>query len=129
MKAWIAAAAALGGLIASGPIPAADGGDGSKFFSSCKGLLNYWDGKPVEANYDAGAMGYCAGVIHGVRISLQVLSRELKDGYPRLCLPDDYVEADGVRAVVKYIEENPDKLTFKEGFIVMFALRSAYPCK
>ncbi|WP_095193329.1 Rap1a/Tai family immunity protein [Pseudomonas sp. Irchel 3A7] len=129
MKAWIATAAALVGLMASGTAPAVDEGDGAKFFSSCKGLLNYWDGKPAEAKYDAGAMGYCVGVVHGVRTSLQVLSRELKEGYPRLCLPDDYVEQDGVRAVVKYIAENPDKLTFKDGFITMFALRSAYPCK
>lgn len=129
MKAWIAVAAALGGLMASGTVLAVDGGDGAKFFSSCKGLLNFWDGKPSEANYDAAAMGYCVGVIHGVRTSLQILNRELKDDYPRLCLTDDYVEQEGVRAVVKYLAEHPDKLTFKDVTITMLALRSAYPCK
>jgi hypothetical protein len=127
LKAWIAASTVFLGLTANVTVLADDGG--AKFFSSCKGLINFWDGKQSEVNYDAAAMGYCVGVVHGVRASFQVLSRELKEGYSGLCLPDDYVEQDGVRAVVKYITENPDKLTFKEGFITMFALRSTYPCK
>lgn len=80
--AWIAVAVALAGVLASNTVLAADGGDGAKFFSSCKGLINYWDGKPSEAKYDAAAMGYCVGVIHGVRGTLQILSEGVKDGYP-----------------------------------------------
>jgi hypothetical protein len=127
VKTWIAAAAVFCGLTANVTVLADDGG--AKFFSSCKGLLNFWDGKPLEANYDAGAMGYCVGVVHGVRGSLQVLGGELKDGHLRVCLPEDYIEQAGVRAVVKYLGEHPEKLTHEDVTITMLALRSAYPCK
>lgn len=129
MKAWIAAAAVFCGLTASVKVLAVDGGDGGKFLSSCKGLLNFWDGKSLEASYDAGAMGYCVGVVHGVRGTLQILGSELKDDRLRICLPGDYMEQAGVRAVVKYLDEHPDKLAHKEVTITMLALRSAYPCK
>ena len=127
--AWIAVAVALAGVLASSTVLAADGEDGAKFFSSCKGLINYWDGKPSEANYDAAAMGYCVGVIHGVRGTLQILSEGVKDGYPRVCLTADYVEQEGVRTVVKFLEEHPDKLKLKDVTITMLALGAAYPCR
>ena len=127
MKAWIAASTVFLGLTANVAV-LADGG-GAKFLSSCKGLLNFWDGKPSEANYDAGAMGYCVGVIHGVRGALQILGSELKDGHLRVCLPEDYMEQAGVRAVVKYLGEHPDKLVQKDVTITMLALRSEYPRK
>ena len=128
MKTWMAVGVVLAALQASGTVFADDGGDGVKFVKSCKGLLRYWDGKPSETDY-AGAMGYCVGVVHGVRGTLQILGGELKDDRLRVCLPDDYIEQAGVRAVVKYLDEHPEKLTSLVVSVTMLALRSSYPCK
>lgn len=129
MKTWMAVGVVLAALQASGTVFADDGGDGVKFVKSCKGLLRYWDGKPSETDYDAGAMGNCVGVVHGVRGTLQILGGELKDDRLRVCLPDDYIEQAGVRAVVKYLDEHPEKLTSLVVSVTMLALRSSYPCK
>ncbi|VVM45350.1 Rap1a/Tai family immunity protein [Pseudomonas fluorescens] len=129
MKTWMAVGIVLAAMQASGTVYADDSGDGVKFLKSCKGLLNYWDGKPTEASYDAGAMGYCVGVVRGVRGTLQILGSELKDGRLRVCLPEDYTEQAGVRSVVNYLDDHPEKLTSLVESVTMLALRSSYPCR
>lgn len=128
MKAWMGMVL-LAGALANGTVLAADVEGGMKFFKSCRGLLNYWNGKPVEANYDAAAMGYCVGVVHGVRASLQYLEGWLKNDHAKVCLPASYEEAMGVQAVVKFLDDHPDEVKKDAALITMLALKSEYPCR
>jgi putative intracellular protease/amidase len=128
MKAGMAGAAVLAGTMATA-IALADADDGARFLNSCKSVVSHWDGRQLTANDNIADMGYCVGVVHGVRGALQFVSGGVKDGYPRVCLTEKYLEQEGVRTVVKFLEEHPDKLKYKDVLITMLALSAAYPCK
>lgn len=128
MKVEVAAMIALVGMSASGTVNAEDGGEGLKFLNGCKGLLSFWDGKPLTADADAAAMGYCVGVVNGVRGTLQNLKGGMKNDHAQLCLPADYVESMGIKTVVRFLERYPDKLKSNAVLITMLALQAEYPC-
>ncbi|SCW88564.1 MULTISPECIES: Rap1a/Tai family immunity protein [unclassified Pseudomonas] len=128
MKVELAAVIVLVGMLASGTVNAEDGGEGLKFLNGCKGLLSFWDGKLLTADADVAAMGYCVGVVNGVRGTLQNLNGWMKNDHAKLCLPADYVESMGVKTVVRFLENHPDKLKSNAVSITMLALQAEYPC-
>lgn len=126
MKAGIAGAVALVGMLASGVALATDGND---LLKSCKALLAATAKDPQPMNVGDFAQGTCMGVIEGVRTTMMVLNGNL-DPELRTCLPPKGITNEqAIRIVVKYLEDNPAKLNEDRGVLTVIAYHQAYPCK
>jgi len=72
--------------------------------------------------------GYCSGYIIGVSDTADTLA--LWDGSPVLiCIPDGVTAGQLWKVVVKYLNENPEKLHFAADSLVLAALEGAFPCE
>jgi hypothetical protein len=124
MKAGIAAAVALLGLMASGTAMA---GDGNQLLEFCKATLRTIDGED-KSNPTFGT-GYCMGVVGTTMDVLYGIGKELPVNY-RACPPAGGISyGQGIRIVTKYLEDNPKSLHYESSVLTMAALRNAYPCK
>jgi hypothetical protein len=70
---------------------------------------------PGELYFD---VGYCAGLIDG-----------LVFGNSDVCPPADATHEQGLRVVVKYIDDRPARLHEEFYKLALEALRAAFPCK
>lgn len=126
MKARMAAAVALVGLLGSGSAQASDlKYDGNELLSQCQQYLKVANS---EKNYDVLAVGMCAGFVGGVNSTVLFYSDVLKKD-EKYCMPDNVTNAQMVRIVVKYLKDNPKLLNEGRTSLVWSALIDAYPCK
>lgn len=126
MKAGIAAAVALVGILGSGAVVATDlKYDGNELLMQCQQYLKVADS---EKNYDVLAVGLCGGFIGGVNSTVLFYSDVLKKD-DKYCMPDSVTNGQMVRIVVKYLKDNPKLLNNGRTGLVWSALRDAYPCK
>ena len=76
---------------------------------------------------------HCLGYISGVAFSITIWEAANKDKHFGLetvpaCLPDNGTTEEYVKVVLRYLDQNPNKLHEGYGLLVFFALRDAYPC-
>lgn len=62
--------------------------------------------------------GICIGIVDG--LSFQS---------PGICTPSGVTIAQGIRVVIKYIDDRPERLNENFKTLVLEALRAAWPCK
>jgi hypothetical protein len=123
MKAWIGAVA-LVGTLASGSAMAVDG---NQLLGWCKGALRTTDG--TDKGTPTFGTGYCMATVSSVMDIVYGIGDELPPKY-RACPPSGGISyAQGIRIVVKYLEDNPKTLHHEGTVLTMAALRAAYPCK
>lgn len=78
---------------------------------------------------------FCFGYITGVRDaaeSYQVFDHSVKkqETFVRFCTPEGGMNnGQTVRIVVKYLKDNPAKLHERAEWLILDALRDAFPCK
>jgi hypothetical protein len=92
------------------PIPAT----GTTLIGTCSVALGDATTRPVGA-------GVCLGIVHGVG---DVLNSEY-----RVDLPDGYTTEQGVRVVMKYLQDHPEELADRDSTLVVRALTKAFPPK
>lgn len=94
------------------PFPAASG---ATLLESCREF-----DKPEAVSSSHVAMGYCMGVVEAAALLL--------DQY-RFCIPATGVtNAQLIRVVVRYIEDNPQKQHHKLAVLASHAFERAFPC-
>ena len=73
---------------------------------------------------------YVAGIVRGAELGSAVTRAETKQTtLPKLfCRPDDVENDQLVRVGLKYVRENPEKAHEETAWIVMWAMRKAFPC-
>lgn len=123
MKAWIGAVALVGALISGGAV-AADG-DGNQLIKHCTLAVKAVDGAKVDGYYD---VGYCLGLTQGVRQTMKIQNEGLPAVH-RTCFPEGITNGQGVRVVLKFLQDNPAELQEPAVSLVYRAYRLAYPCK
>lgn len=123
MKAWMAAITLVGSLTSVGAM--AEDGDGNQLIRQCTITVKAVDGAKVDGHYD---VGYCVGLTQGVRQTMKIQNEGLPAGH-RTCFPDGITNGQGVRIVLKYLQDNPAKLQEPAVFLVYRAYKAAYPCK
>lgn len=122
MKAWIAAAALIGTLASGGAMA-----DGNKFLENCQDVVKKMDDENSEILNPMG-MGYCYGMLEGVRTTLMVVNEALPLK-SRFCFPKVGINnGQAARIVTKYLRDNPAKLHLPEAFLVISAYQKAFPC-
>jgi hypothetical protein len=98
---------------------------GKDIYESC---LNAVKGLDKTGEYDDHRFGVCAGYISGiVDFNTVATTVELLDS-DMFCLPDDISPAQVIRSVTRYLAENPGKHDDLAAYLVITALREAYPC-
>ena len=101
--------------------------DGNHLLKACNDALADW--KTLDADGQV-LVGYCAGIIHGVAGTHR--GATAAPGNPAnaaFCLPDSMTIHDGARAVVKYLNEHPERLQDEATDLVSAAFGNAFPCK
>ncbi|WP_236265648.1 Rap1a/Tai family immunity protein, partial [Pseudomonas sp. PA-1-2A] len=122
------AAVTIIGLLASNAV-FAENNAGTRFLSGCKVALRFFETKHMAADENQVDMGYCVGVVAGVRETLQYLTGGAVNKFPGICLPENYVDQMGVQAIVKHSEGRSDLSTKRPTLTVLLALKAEYPCK
>lgn len=130
MKAGIAAAVALVGLLGGGAMAEDLANDGNYLLGNCTIAKRYMDETPVkatEADFFRG--GFCLGVVEGVRNTMLLLE-SLIDKSRRTCFPEKGINnGQAVRIVLKYLNEHPADLHQDQTYLALMAFRDAYHCK
>lgn len=124
MKARTAAAIALVTALGSGSAMAVRG-DGNQLIMQCTIAVKAGEGTPVDRYYD---VGYCLGLTQGIRQTMQYQNDELP-AKSRTCFPEGITNGQGVRIVLKYLQDHPTELQDHATFLVHRAYRDAYPCR
>ena len=123
MRAGIASAITLLGLLGAAHAVAAEG-DGNELITQCTDTLKAVEGGKVD-NYFG--VGYCLGVTQGVRQTLAIQNEGLP-AVDRTCIPEGMTNGQGVRIVLKFLQDHPADLQKPAVFLVYRAYRAAYPC-
>jgi len=99
---------------------------GKDMYESCIHALT---GLDRTGEYDDHRFGVCAGYIagivdfHTVAITVESLPADM------FCLPKNITTAQVIRDVTQYLEDNPGKHHDLAAYLVILALREAYPCQ
>lgn len=118
MRAGIATAVALVGLLASGAAMAADGNDLIKW---CQEVNS--DNAATKSSFGSG---YCMGTMSTVNTLVNYINSGLS---VEMCPPPEITNEQMARIVVKYLQQNPEVLHLDATALTVSALRTAYPCK
>ena len=100
--------------------------DGNKLLSQCQSAEHFMDTHQVR---DANAIGFCLGLVQGVRNTMTILDTGLNPSMHTCWPPDGIDNGQAVRIVVQYLKRSPERLHEDEVFLSMLAFRAAFPCK
>ncbi|MGE7816532.1 Rap1a/Tai family immunity protein [Pseudomonas sivasensis] len=121
MKARVAAVGLMG-IIASGTASA----NGLSLLAQCHEAIKAMDG---DSKVNMLGVGSCFGMIEGVRNTMQILNSKLMPDF-KTCFPTKGITNEqGIRIVVKFLEDNPAQLDQLDTTLTIMAYRAAYPCK
>lgn len=104
-------------------VPAA-ASTGAKGIQDCKDAIQIYETRKWSGSWHAAfAAGNCSGV---VRTVLTIAARD--PGQRIACPPDKISMRQGLRVVVRYMEQHPQKLHFDLMTLAMEAVQEAFPC-
>jgi len=127
MKAWMGVVALVGAMTSSVTMAATE--DGNTLLSSCKPILNLMNNEATRIIGSEAAAGECLGLTEGVRNTMMQLNSSLQPEM-RTCFPTTGIQnGQAIRIVVKYLENNPEKLNQDKTLLTMLAYSQAYPCR
>jgi hypothetical protein len=112
-------------LFVSSPLPAAQMQtfkSGTKLRSECAPLSSQ-NKNTTERLFEASCLNYIKGVFD---LHQTLVAREKIE--PQICKPFDVDLGQMGRVIMKYIEENPQKMKITSSSLILPALREAYPC-
>jgi hypothetical protein len=99
---------------------------GKDIYESCTHALK---GLDKTGEYDDHRFGACAGYIAGIVDFHTVVSTVESLPVDMFCLPRNISTAQVIRDVTQYLEDNPGKHHDLAAYLVILALREAYPCQ
>ena len=122
MKAWIGAVA-LSGLAVCGQAMA----DGNNLLAQCQASIRFMNNNNDSTN--EFGQGKCLGIVEAVIESAMIRNNQLPKE-SRVCFPEGGISyGQGIRIVVKYLQETPSLLHMPDTVLAMVAIGQAYPCK
>ena len=128
MRQVVLASIASSLLLASAQAARAQGQDGAFLLQACTATLQQADGVPLSPQDSAGAI-YCAAYVSGF-LDASSLATAADKSKKMICLPERGITNDqGVRLLVKYLQENPQVLHESGRMSLFVALAKTFPCK
>lgn len=108
--------------------------DGNSLIRSCSSAVKLLNGLPGIEEEHVG-MAFCVGFVRGVSETMVINGNSLSPSKIQrigICNPDKRsypIPSDqGVRVVLKYLENHPEKLGEDDIVLVIRALQKAFPC-
>ncbi|MGA2371665.1 MAG: Rap1a/Tai family immunity protein [Candidatus Korobacteraceae bacterium] len=108
--------------------------DGETLQQFCTNV-NKVQAKVQTSQAEFGEGSFCVGYIRGVVDAMSTwkqLDAEQKShtGQPEHpCIPDESSPEQIAKIVIKYLEDNPDKLHWQANVLIFASMRKAFPCK
>ena len=104
---------------------------GSLLLSDCKAALKFSEVSPKMPEDEILAGVTCQSYVQGVldtSMFWKVVDRKVEAPTPHFCIPETFTVEQGIRILIRYLEQNPKDLS-DNGFLCLnVALRAAYPC-
>ena len=98
---------------------------GKDMYESCTQAVT---GLDKTGDYDDHRFGVCAGYIAGI-IDFHTVATTVESlPLDMFCLPRNISTARVIRVVTRYLADNPDRHQDLAAYLVILALREAYPC-
>lgn len=120
MKAGMAASFVLVGAMSADGVMASGGNELLKW---CKNASS--DNAEVRGSFTAG---FCLGTMQTVGELLPFVNEGL-DSVHKVCPPSAITNGQAAKIIVKYLQQNPEKLHLNGTALTIMALQNAYPCK
>jgi hypothetical protein len=96
--------------------------DGKKILASCNELMKLLDHQIELDSFEAGR---CWGYIS----ASDSLYETVHDGYSRtVCIPEEAEVSGLTKIFVRYLKENPEKLSYNASILLHEAFQKAFPC-
>jgi hypothetical protein len=109
-------------LIASpGTVHAVDVSSGNSMEPGCRLVTG---DQPWSGEVKALDAGKCVGVV----ATLLAVSRDLQP-YAAFCQPQGVTVSQGIKVLLKYLDEHPDQLNEPMMYLAISAFREAWPCQ
>src|SRR6267154_1992146 len=103
------------------------GKSGSNVLEICSDIENQPNGDPIRVHNDATCLGWAEGFGDGFTVHDELLGIPERDRM--VCVPRGVTTVQIVRAIKKYIANNPDKAHRATRYVASLALARAFPCK
>jgi hypothetical protein len=100
---------------------------GSKFLEICSDIDNQPNGDPIRVHNDATCLGWIDGFRDGFTVHDELLGVPERDRM--VCMPHGATSVQIIRAIKKYIADNPEKAHRATRYVASLALAGAFPCK
>ena len=101
--------------------------DGNYLLKGCQEAVIFFDDEDALGDPGSGA-GHCVGAVSAITDAMSLYNGTAPT-YMRVCRPDEIPNIQGVRIVLKYLKNNPEKLHKFEAYLIMDAFFKAFPCK
>jgi hypothetical protein len=105
---------------------------GNRLQRDCHLALSSQDKGVVLTSDEWLSVGYCYGRIQGVMNTLtrwhQANGQSKRTANGEACTPDDVTVHQATLVVMKYLDNNPDKLHLVGTDLIRAALKESYPC-
>jgi hypothetical protein len=92
--------------------------DGNDLLPRCQAAIASSERSAFKDVHESFSAGFCTGLVDGIIYSSS-----------SVCPPDGVTALQSVRVVVKFLNDNPDKLNLDQRVLVDAALTKAFPCK
>src|SRR5262249_2989702 len=92
----------------------------------CKELLREWDAPNGRPTMNGGrCIGYISGIMdmNGYLRALKLVQK------PLFCPPQEITNSQAVRVLVKFIEDNPERMHHEGPVVAVIAFSRAFPCQ
>ena len=100
---------------------------GRDFLEVCSSIGSERNTSPDRIYGDATCLGWVEGFAVGFTVHDELLNVPVKDRM--VCVPHEVTTIQIVRAIKKYIADNPEKARRPTRYIASVALARAFPCK
>jgi hypothetical protein len=126
MRHWLLAGFAM--LLLCGPTLAQVKHDGNELSDECTVAL-----RSIEhpTNMDGFNTGACFGLVDGIMETMQLwntVDSQHNEARYHGCIPNEVTVGEAVKVVLKYLNDNPTQLHWRDTHLIAAALSKGYPC-
>lgn len=126
MRGWMYCVFAL--ILLCRPTLAQTTHDGNELSEECSVAL-----RSIEhpTSTDGIEMGLCFGMVDGIMETQELWSAvdsQHREAMYHGCIPSEVTVGEAVKVVMKFLNDNPNRLHQKDTFLIGIALAKAYPC-
>jgi hypothetical protein len=110
------------------PVLAQDKHDGNALNEKCTSAL----GNPEHpTSMDGFNTGVCFGLVDGIKETMMLwntVDSQHSESKFHGCIPTEVTLEEAVKVVMKYLNDNPTQLHFRDVHLIYIALAKGYPC-